>query len=365
MSKLLKVIGLCIWSTSLLAQSAWLVVDSTATYSTNATDSIHRSGPVAISHAFTSPYSNKLLVTDKYSTINSRGVYLSTNEPFSGDIGLAQNIAESHNVIVANHYANFKSGINFTDVHTSTAEFNFIRGSNDNFGFDDGGSMNRAAVIKVAGNFLKNGKAYHNNDFDLINMRFFTSDSTDNLASISNFYALRLEDLRGINPDIIDNGWGIYIKPSILKNHFGGMVGIGTLSVTNALTVAAIADPIRVTGLQSSSTDTKLLSIDDAGVVHTAGTQQLNGNFVSVLGDTTLCDAYFFYLHKGPDALYTLPAASSRAGKTWKIVNIGTGTITFSQAFFEGNDLRNSLNNKSGNYAIELFSDGNSYISVK
>ena len=47
----------------------------------------------------------------------------------------------------------------------------------------------------------------------------------------------------------------------------GGNVGINTTGITNALTVSASTDPIRVEGIQTS-TDTELLTIDGSGVVH-------------------------------------------------------------------------------------------------
>lgn len=349
-----------------LAQNNWKVVNDPISYNSNATDSVWRSGPVAISHSFISPFNNRLLVTEKYGSANSRAFYASLNEPGSGDIGLGTSESnESHNVMAVNHYANFQSEKTFSDVHTSTAEFNFFRGTRDLFGFDDGGHLNKAAVLKVAGNFGKNNKSYSNTEFDLINLRFFTSDSVANPATISNFYALRMEDFRGINTGMIDKGWGIFIKPTILNNYFGGKVGIGTQAVSHPLTIVAAGDPVKFVGLQNSTSDNQMISIDNDGVLHKKDTQQMNENFIIITGDVTLTENYFLYIHQGPEATYTLPAANTRTGKTWKIVNTGSGSIIFTLAYLEGSELRNTLLNKPGNYSIELFSDGTKYIAIK
>jgi hypothetical protein len=66
--------------------------------------------------------------------------------------------------------------------------------------------------------------------------------------------------------------------------------------------------------------------------------KSLNENFLNITSDITLDNATYLYVHKGTNATYTLPAASNRAGKTWKIVNIGSGMITFTKKYFEDND---------------------------
>lgn len=342
--------------------------DSTFVISTLPVDSVYRVGPVAISHIFPSAYQNRLLVTGVYdSTNNSRAAYFSLNEPVSSDttsVGLATQILESHNVLVANNYANFKDGMTFTDVHNSTVEFNYFRGTNDGLGFRDGGDIAKAAVMKIAGNFGNNGRDYKTNDFDLLNMRFFTSGVPSNSATIDNFYALRFEDFRGVNTAMIANGWGVYIKPALLKNFFGGMVGVGTSDVTHQLTVSAESDPVKLVGLVNAS-DNNLVTIGPDGILHKKTSQSLNSNFVNTTSNTTLTSDYYLYIHEGPNVTYTLPLASSRAGMTWRIVNIGSGSIVLSEPFYEGDQLRETIPNKSGAYSVELFSDGTKYIAIK
>lgn len=351
---------------SLLGQSTFYK-DSSFVVSTLPSDSVYRTGAVAISHAFPSPYQNRLMVTGKYDSTNSRAAYFSLNEGYSSDsstVGLATKRMQSHNVLVANNFANFEDGTTFTDVHNSTTEFNYFRGSKDDLGFRDGGDIAKAAVMKVAGNFGNNGRDYKTTDFDLLNMRFFTSNDVNNTAEIENFYAIRFEDFRGVNTSMINNGWGVYIKPTLLKNFFGGMVGVGTSSVTNQLTVSAVRDPVKILGL-GEATDKNLVSIDANGVLHRQNAQSLNSNYLSTNTNTTLSDDYYLYIHNGSDAIYTLPPASTREGKTWKIVNIGSGQLTLSESFYEGDTLRSTILNKSGMYSVELFSDGVKYIAIK
>ncbi|SOE22375.1 hypothetical protein SAMN06298216_2816 [Spirosomataceae bacterium TFI 002] len=360
---------LCILPGVLIGQSTFYK-DSSYVLSTLPTDSVYRSGPVAISHAFPSPYQNRLMVTGIYDSTDSRAGYFSLNQPYlynpmdSSSVGLATRPTESHNVLVANNYANFKTGVTFTDVHNSTTEFNYFRGIKDYWGFRDGGDIAKAAVLKLAGNFSNNNRAYKTTDFDILNMRFFTDTVVGNMAKITNFYALRFEDFRGVNTDMITNGWGVYIKPTILKNFFGGMVGVGTDNVTNQLTVSAVSDPVKFVGLSTSS-DKDFVTIDNNGVLHRKNAQNFSSSFVSTMTDTNLSSDYYLYIHEGPAATYTLPAANTRTGMTWRIVNIGSGQITLSESFYEGDQLRNTILNKAGLYSFDLFSDGTKYIAIK
>lgn len=348
----------------------WFKADSLV-LNNNATDTIWREGPILISEYLKNPRNNKLAVISKYDSTNNRGIFVALNEPtdwLNGDgdstrVGKATAENNNYTALIANNYANFKGETDFTDVHNATAEFNYLRGMPDYYGFRDAGHLERSATLRLSGSFGNNGRDYLNDNFDILNLRFFTSNIPGNLAQITNFYALRMEDFRGVNTSMITNGWGIYIKPSILNNYFGGKVGIGTASVTNALTVNAPTDPLKVTGIQPGN-DLMLLSQDASGVVHSKDVSSLNQNFLSVTADVTLSNDYFLYVHNGGNATYTLPAAASRVGKTWKIVNVGTGIITFSMPFKQGDETRNTLLNKSGHYSIELFSDGVNYIAL-
>lgn len=353
----------------------WNKVDTTLVNS-NVTDTVWRSGPVLISDYYKNPANNKFGVVVKYDSTSNRGAFISINEPddyFNTDgdstrVGLVLDADESHTALVANNYANFHESVANTDVHNSTSEFNYFRGFYDELGYRDGAAMTRAATLRLSGSFRNNGRAYSNNQFDLLNLRFFTDNSSGNMASITNFYAVRMEDFRGVNVGIIENGWGIYMKPNVLDNYFGGKVGIGVDSPTAALSIVSdTLNPLSLSGLKedTSGTDLSLMSVDAAGVVHSKSLQSLNENFTEVLAAITLDDNTFLYVHKGGDVVYTLPAANTRTGKTWKIVNIGNGIITFSQPYYEGNETRDTLTNKAGAYSIELFSDGTNYIAIK
>lgn len=353
----------------------WNKVDTTEV-NNNVTDTVWRSGPVLISDYYKNPQNNKFGVVARYDSTNNRGAFISLNEPddyFNTDgdstrVGLVLNAGEHHAALVANNYANFHESFSNTDVHNSTSEFNYFRGFPDYYGYRDGGAMTRAATLRLSGSFGNNGRAYSNNQYDLLNLRFFTSNTPGNLATITNFYAVRMEDFRGVNVDLIENGWGVYMKPNVLDNYFGGKVGIGVDSPTAALSIVSdTLNPLSLSGLKTDTagTDLALMSVDAAGVVHSKSLQSLNENFMEVLAAITLDDDTFLYVHKGGDVVYTLPAANTRIGKTWKIVNIGTGSITFSESYYEGNELRDTLTNKAGAYSIELFSDGTNYIAIK
>lgn len=353
------------------AQSNWKIADSSS-FSYADTNNIWRSGNVAISHAFRSPFIYKLLVTNKYDSLKAATAYFSLNEPRydlqnpdSTTVGLATNPNANYQGVVINNYANFKENTYFTDAHNSALEVNYNRGFSDILGFRDAGRLAKAASMKLAGSFGNNGRAYKNDSFDLLNLRFFTGNSANNLAEISNFYAIRLEDFRGVNPSIIKNGWGIYIAPTTIKNYFGGYLGIGTNNVSHALTVSANSDPVKITGLQDASNDTQILSIDNDGVLHKKAINSVQKRFLITMNDAMLDDLTDIYIHKGGNAIYTLPAASARTGKSWKIVNIGTGTLTLSVPFYEGNQSRNSILNVPNAYSYELFSDGSVYISIR
>lgn len=359
---------LLVFAPFLLKAQSTFYKENTSTLSSLPADSVYRTGSVAISDTFQTPQNNKLFVSAKYDSTSNKGAFFVLNPHLQSDDtsvpGLAEKVTESHITLVAQNFANFKDGVTFTDVHNSTAEFGFFRGITDNFGYRDGGDIAKAATLRLAGTFGNNGRDYKTTDFDLLNMRFFTSSTSNNTAKITNFYALRLEDFRGDSPGIITNGWGIYMQPAILKNFFGGMVGVGTNNVTNQLTVSASSDPVKIVGL-SAAQDKSLVGIDENGVLHRQSTQNLNSNFANTSSNTTLSDEFFLYIHEGPDATYTLPAANLRTGKTWKIVNIGTGQITLSQPFYEGDMLRNTILNKAGLYTVELFSDGVKYIAIE
>ena len=359
-------------SGTLSAQNNWFLHNTTSNNTTK-TDSVYRPGAVAISHAFKSPFNSRLMVTGLYGTENSRGQYISLNEPrfdigafplADSTVGLATSAEANFQGLTINNYANFKSGVTFTDVHNSSIEVNYQRGFADSLGFRDGGHLQRAATARFSGSFSNNNRAYQTDDFDLINLRLFTDSDPENNATIGNFYALRMENIRGVNADIITNGWGIYIQPEILKNHFGGFVGIGTTNVTNALTVSAVNDPLRLTGLQAGTTPNKILTTDDEGVIKQNAFHELTQTFLTTTSNVTLSDEFGIYIHNGGNAVYTLPPPSTRTGKLWKIVNTGTGEITTSLPFYEGNETRNSIINKPGAYSYMLFSDGTRYIAL-
>ncbi|WP_304232155.1 hypothetical protein [Jiulongibacter sediminis] len=361
---------LLLFSSDLWAQN-WNIVDTTVGNS-NATDSVWRSGPVLISEYLRNPVDNKLGVVTRYDSVQNKGLSVLLNEPddwYNGDgdstrVGLAKYSNANFTSILANNYANFQTDTVFTDVHNSTAEFNYLRGMPDHYGFRDGGELGRAATLRLSGSFGNNGRPYHNDNFDLLNLRFFTSQTEDNQASIDNFYAVRMEDFRGVNLNMIEKGWGIYMKPVILNNFFGGKVGIGTETVSHPLTIEAVANPLKITGIQPAN-DKEILTTNDDGEIHKISLQAMNQNFVIVNDNTTLSDEYYVYIHNGGDAIYTLPDPAIRTGMTWKIVNTGSGIITFSQPYYEGSEVRNQLLNKAGHYSIELFSDGSRYIAIK
>lgn len=358
--------------TIVFAQSNWYKYQSTL-YNTNTTDTVYRTGSLALSHAFKSPYNNRLMVTSNYDTLSNRGQYISLNEPRydlevlpldSSTVGIATEPEANYQVLILNNYANFQSNKVFTDVHNTTFEANYKRGNSEELGFRDGGTLNKAATSRFSASFGNNARAYKTGDFDLINLRLFTATTPENQAQIENFYALRMEPIRGVNTRIIKNGWGIYIQPSILNNYFAGKVGIGTNTVSHALTVNSMADPMKLQGLRNGESNTEVLTIDSDGVVKKNGLGNVYNSFLNTIANTTLTDDYAIYVHSGGDAIYTLPPASSRTGKIWQIVNVGSGTITTSLGFYEGDTIRNTILNKSGAYSYRLFSDGNVYISL-
>lgn len=361
-----------LFSNALLAQNNWFLKNSTANNTTK-TDTVYRPGAVAISHAFKSPFNNRLMVTGLYGAENSRGQYISLNEPrtdlliyplATSTVGLATNPNANFQGLTVNNYANFQSGVTFTDVHNSSLEVNYQRGFADSLGFRDGGHLQRAATARFSGSFSNNNRAYQTDSFDLINLRLFTDNDAENTATIENFYALRMENIRGVNETIITNGWGIYMQPVLLKNYFGGNVGIGTTDVTNALTISATENPVKLLGLQNGNSDNKLLTIDNEGVVKENAFHEIKSSFLNTSTNTTLSNDYAIYIHNGGNVDYTLPAPTTRTGKAWKIVNIGTGTITTSLPFYEGNETRNTIINKPGAYSVTLFSDGTKYIAL-
>ena len=257
-----------------------------------------------------------------------------------------------------NNYANFKSDVTFTDVHNSSLEINYQRGFADSLGFRDGKRLQRAATVRFLGSFS------NTDNFDLINLRLFTNSDAGNTAKITNFYAFRMEAIRGVNANIVTNGWGIYMQPAILKNYFGGFVGIGTTDVTNALTVSSTGNPLKLIGLQSGSSENKILTTNSNGIITKNTVHEIKSDFFTSTTDITLSYNYGIYIHEGHSVTYTLSAPSTRTGKLWKIVNIGTGIITTSLTFHEGDTTRNTTLNKSGAYSYTLFSDGTKYIAL-
>lgn len=353
------------------AQSNWKkAVDSTQ-FNLNDTAKIARSGAVAISQQHSSPLKNMLLLSTRYDSLLSRGLYIGVNEPRydletsdSTTVGLMARPQDSAQGLIVNTYANFKTGMTFPDVHTSAGEFNLFRGFPDSLGYRDGGQVAKLATVKVSGTLGNNARPYQTTDFDLINLRLFTSNQPGNTAKIANFYGLRLEGFRGVNPGIIQNGWGIYIAPAQLKNYFSGSVGIGTTVIAHALTVASPADPIQVTGLQYGTDDADVLTVDAEGVIHKKSLPTARRDFVTTTGDTVLSPDIAMYLHRGGDAYFTLPPAAHRKGQSWRIVNVGSGTITLSEPFCVGNESRYLIGNTPGQYAYELFSDGEMYVCL-
>lgn len=358
-------------SASVFAQNNWFLHNTTFDNITK-TDTVYRTGSVAISHAFKTPFNSRLMVTGIYGNENARGQYISLNEPrvdlgvypvSTSMVGLATDSEANYQGLTINNYANFESGTTFTDVHNTTLEINYQRGFPDSLGFRDGGHLQRAAAARFSGSFSNNERAYQTDNFDLINLRLFTDSDAGNTAKITNFYALRMEDIRGVNKDIITNGWGVYMQPTILKNHFGGSVGIGTTAVTNALTVSAMENPVKLIGLQNGVSENKLLTVTTDGIVKKNALHDIKSAFLNTLTNITLSDDYGIYIHEGGNVTFTLPAANTRTGKSWKIVNIGTGTITTSLPFHEGDSTRNTIINKAGAYSFTLFSDGTKYIA--
>ncbi|MFC3810788.1 hypothetical protein [Lacihabitans lacunae] len=357
-------------------QSAWKI-ENTSTYSITDSSNIYRYGNVAISDVFTTPDVNKFMVNERYKGMSNKAMYVSLNEPRfdlgfppspavdSSLVSMARSPSESHLTLGVNHYANFKEGVYFSDVHTSTSEINFFRGTDTLFGFYDGGHLAKASALKVTGAFAKNGLPYRNTEFDLLNLRFFTGSAPGNTAQIDNFYGIRLEDLRGDNFQIIKNGWGVYIKPTMLKNYFGGSVGVGTTNVTHKLTINAESNPLKIGGLANQSSPNKVLTVNADGEVFKSSLSDRQHTFIVTTASHTLQDDVEIYIHKGGDVLYTLPLPNLRTGKIWRISNVGTGSIVLNLPFYEGDALRNTIPNKAGANSFQIFSDGENYIAIK
>jgi hypothetical protein len=357
-----------------LGQSNWKI-DTTQEYSNAENNRVWRSGSVAISHYFKTPSNSKLLVTDGYTSKFNKAMYVSLNEPpkvfnlnDTTSVSLESDTAASHSAFIANHYANFKSGLQFKDVHNSTSEFNFFRGIRDQAGFKDGGDLYKSSVLKLAVNQAFNGRAYRTREMDVINMRLFTSDTLNNPAIIDNFYAIRMEDFRGKNPSIIVKGWGVYMKPAILKNFFGGNVGIGTENVTHKLTIEATSNPLKVTGLAVDTTAASFLTINNAGEVSKRSLSTLKSTqtfFISnTSNDVFVNNNFEIYIHKGGNANYILPNPISNPGQSLRIVNVGSGVIQLNFFFKQGSDKRCTIIPNIGAHSFTLFSDGIEYISL-
>ncbi len=366
------VVGLLFLSSGIRAQSNWKTAEDSTQFNLNDTAKIWRSGAVSISQQHSSPLRNMVLVSTKYDSLLSRGMYVGVNEPRydletpdSTTVGMVIRPKDSAQGLVVNNYANFKTGVDFPDVHTSVGEFNMFRGLPDTLGYRDGGNVAKLAAVKVSSTFGNNARPYRTEDFDFINLRLFTSNEAGNAAQIENFFGLRLEGFRGVNPNIIKNGWGIYIAPSQLKNYFSGQVGIGTTVIAHALTVSSPTDPIQVSGLQYSSDDSDVLTVDRQGVVHKKTLSSTRPIFITTLSDTTLSEEVSLYIHKGGDAFFTLPPASRRKGQSWHIVNLGSGVITLSEPYCVGNESRRHILNTPESYSCELFSDGEVYFSIR
>ncbi|MPR36018.1 hypothetical protein GBK04_22385 [Cytophagaceae bacterium SJW1-29] len=368
---LLLVGGLAGLTGRVLAQSNWKMALDSTQFNYNDTSKIARSGAVVISQQHKHPLNNMMLISTRYDSLLARGLYVGMNEPRydldipdSTAVGLIARPQDSSQGLIVNNFANFKTGVIFPDVHTSSGEFNIFRGSPDTLGYRDGGQVAKLATVKVSGTFGHNARPYRTTDFDLINLRLFTDSEAGNPAVIDNFYGLRLEGFRGVNPGIINQGWGIYIAPAQLKNYFSGSVGIGTTVIAHALTVSAPTDPIQVTGLQYGTDDTDVLTIDAQGVFHKKTLPTSQPHFVTTTGDTVLSPDVNLYIHKGGDARFTVPPAASRKGQSWRIVNLGSGTITLSEPFCVGNEARQHIFNSPDAYTFQLFSDGEVYMAL-
>jgi hypothetical protein len=142
-----------------------------------------------ISDFIANPQNNKMGIAAKYDSTNNRGLIVTLNEPnfhnLDGDstrVGLANSNSSDHTSLIATNHANFYNSVANTDVHNATAEFSYTRGMSDLLGFRDGGRMGRAAALKLVGVFGDNERAYSNNQFDLLNLRFFTSQSDTNYS---------------------------------------------------------------------------------------------------------------------------------------------------------------------------------------
>jgi hypothetical protein len=310
------------------------------------------------------------LAANTYKGASNKIAYFSINEPFweptdSTKIGLASDLSANYQGLVVNHFTNFERNKFFQDVHNSTIEANITRGMSDTYGFRDAGRLERLFTVKLAATFGNNGRYYKTDNADILNLRLFTSNTPNNQAVITNFYGIRFENLRGVNQAIIQNGWGIYIEPTQFKNYFAGAVGVGTNAVSNQLTIAASSDPIKASGLQESN-DSMILTTDADGVFHKKSVRNLkNYVFEITYGHTILQDNIELYIHKGGNAIYTLPLPATCAGKSWIISNVGSGEITTSLPFYEGNVQRSSILNVPEAYTYHLFCDGISFISIK
>ncbi|MGL4631608.1 MAG: hypothetical protein ACRCVT_10420, partial [Leadbetterella sp.] len=274
--------------------------------------------------------------------------------------------------LIVNHFTNFETGKKFKDVHSSVSEMALFRGSSDTLGYRDGGDLSKIAVLKLGARFGSNNRSYVTNEMDLLNMRFFTENPVVKNPRIDNFYAIRLEDFRGNNTPIIKKGWGIYMKPSVLNNFFGGNVGIGTENVTHKLTIEAEKNPLKIGGLANSdSLANAVLTVNNKGEVTKKDIRSLPAStqtfFVTKVQDSLkLEDKYDIYIHKGVGPIkYVLPDAKTRIGKTWRIVNLGTGTIYLSCLFREGDDKRCTIIPNAGANTYLIFSDGEEYISLE
>ena len=201
-----------------------------------------------------------------------------------GGSALQNNLTGSSNVAIGNSAGLNETGSNKLYIaNTDTKTLIYGEFDTNRVGINTT-SLSNAFTVSASTNPVKFIGLQSSSD-----TRFVTSDSTGVLsyrsdvlttgstitaATIYNFNGT-LTDNRIVNLSSYTLNFSSATNPNTLVLS-GGNIGIGTTSPTNALTINATTDPLKLEGLQTSS-DTEVLSVDVSGVVHKISTSSISG----------------------------------------------------------------------------------------
>ncbi len=141
----------------------------------------------------------------------------------------------------------------------------------------------------------------------------------------------------------------------------------GRLTSPTTITTSSV-NTLSIPGLQTGGSVDELVTINSAGVLAKKTVSEIvrqSNSLVTTASDIALTGANSIVIFTGVNATFSLPSASTLPNKEFKVVNKGSGVITFSSNIKAGDNVEvRELEGLSDTNSLSFVSDGTDWIKL-